>query len=583
MASSPKSGSLLYAHDENPPFRESLFSGLQMVLLVAGPIIVTPLIVTRAIGLDMETTRWVVFATIIGSALATFLQVRRVGPVGSGLLIFMGTSGSYIAVGLDAAMIGGMALVGTLAILSAPVQWLFAYYFAAFRRIITPTVGGTVVLLVGLTVLPIATGIMQQGLAPEQEGAALGVAGLTIGVILFFAIIGRRLLRLFSPLLGLGSGLIAATVLGLTDFSQVGKVGWIGLPPMAWPGLSFSFSPEILALLVAFMIITLIGAVESVGDTMATEEASTRNFRKVDYNRVRGGLYADGFGNAIAGALCTLPNTTYAISISTIRVTGMAARRVGYFGAAILGLFAFSPKFSAAVIALPGPVLGAYLFVVIALLFVSGIKLCASEELSFENGLIIGISFAMGFVFDNQMIFPDLIPAGIAPFVNNGMAVGGVTAIGLSLMFNLRPRPRGRIVLPAKTPSIPELSSYLSEFGKRVNLGRQAAYDLQLCGEEVFLYLLKSAPEDTEEHFIDIRMEKEEFYLWLEVIDSKDPREIDDEALGKTTNWPEVEEEKLQELGLYLLHQTAGEIRHREIGGTHFISFQIPLDRPQRK
>ena len=581
MTSPRKSGSLVYACDENPPFRESLISGLQNVLLVAGPIIVTPLIVTRAIGLDMETTRWVVFATLIGSALATFLQVRRIGPVGSGLMIFMGTSGAYIAVGVDAAMVGGMALVGTLAMLSAPVQWLFDYYFALFRRIITPTVGGTVVLLVGLTVLPVAANIMQQDLGEGQKGAALAVAALTLGVILLFAIIGSRLLRLFGPILGLGCGLLAAAVFGLTDFSNMREVGWVGLPPMAWPGWSFSFSAEILALLIAFMIITLIGAVESVGDTMAAEECSIRNYRKVNYNRVRGGLYADGFGNAIAGALCTLPNTTYAISISTIRVTGMAARKVGYFGAAILGLFAFSPKFSAFVIDLPSPVLGAYLFVVIALLFVSGIRLCASEELSFENGLIIGLSFAMGFVFDNQMIFPELIPDSVAPFFNNGMAIGGVTAITLSLIFNLRPRPRKRVVVPAKTESLPELTSTLREFGERVNLGRQSAYDLQLCVEEVFLFLLNSETEDQKDHFIDVRMEKEEFHLWLEIIDTTDSREIDDQKLGESADWPEVKEEKLQELGLYLLHQTAQQIRHQDIGGTHFVSFQIPLDRPR--
>jgi NCS2 family nucleobase:cation symporter-2/xanthine permease XanP len=159
--SEPTQSKLLYEVDDHPPPAKCTISALQSLLLVAPTIILAPLILARATGLDLAATQWTVFAALIGSALATLIQVRRVGPIGSGYLIFMGTSTAYLAVGIEAAMVGGMALVATLAVLSAPAQFLFARYLGLFRRIITPTVSGVVIMLVVLGVIPSTADMMQ--------------------------------------------------------------------------------------------------------------------------------------------------------------------------------------------------------------------------------------------------------------------------------------------------------------------------------------------------------------------------------------------------------------------------------------
>lgn len=392
---------------------------------------------------------------MIASAFSTLEQVRRIGPVGSGYLIFMGTSTAYLAVGIEAVLLGGMALAATMAVISASVQLLFARYLGAFRRVITPTVSAVVIMLVVLGVLPTA-GNMMLG-EGEYEGAlaSMAVALLT----LLIAVMGNRVLRLWSPVLGLGFGVMVAIGFGITDFSKVSKAAWFGLPPFEWPGFNLEVSPAWISVWLTFAIVTLVGAVESVGDTMVAQRASYKKPRKIDYDSVRGGLYADGVGNMLSGALGTLPNTTYGIGVSSVELTGMAARRVGYYFAGLMIILALMPKLNMLMISLPSPVFGAFLLVLLALLFVAGIRLCATNGFDYQNSLIIGVAFTVGFIF-NDLFFPNLIPDSMTSYFGNGIATSGTMAVLMSLFFNLRPRPLKRRQFAAQRDNLDAVQQF---------------------------------------------------------------------------------------------------------------------------
>ena len=575
MSESPQNevkSTVVYEVDDRPPPDKCLISALQTLFLVAPAIIVTPLVLARSVDMAIGMTQWIIFAALIASALSTLIQIRRIGPVGSGYLIFMGTSTAYLAVGIEAVMLGGMALVATMAIISAPVQLLFARYLGAFRRVITPTVSGVVIMLVVLGVLPTAGDMLQGDGEHDGTSASMAVALLTLLFTLAVAVMGNRSLRLWSPVLGLGFGMLVAIAFGITDFTRVSEAAWFGLPPLEWPGFNLEVSPAWISVWLTFAIVTLVGAVESVGDTMVAQRASYRKPRKIDYDSVRGGLYADGVGNMLSGALGTLPNTTYGIGVSSVELTGMAARRVGYYFAGVMVLLALMPKLSMLMISLPSPVFGAFLLVLLALLFVAGIRLCATNGFDYQNSLIIGVAFTVGFIFQNDMFFPDLIPKAMNSFFGNGIATGGTMAVLMSLFFNLRPRPLKRRQFPAKAEQLDALHQFARDFARTTALSEQQLFKLEVVLEEVFIHLVAQAEPGQQ---IQLRLERDDGRIHIEMVDRSTARDIDTlEAIDQP--WEQADQQTLQFLGLYLLNKMALDVRHMHMAGVNYISFSIP-------
>ena len=566
-------GNLLYAVDERPPEWISAFTGFQLILLIVGPITVTPLVLARMAGIDPIEYSWIIFASLLASSIGTFIQVRRFGSVGSGYLLFIGSSGAFLACSLAAAQLGGMALVATMAVLSAPLQILFGWLLGPLRKIITPLVGGVVIMLIVVSVLGIALDLMT---GTGKEGADVHYLMVSIGtliIILSLAIFGNKFLRLWSLVIGLLAGTILASFLGLTDFSAVTGSSWVGLPQGSWPGFYFEYSPELISLYLTFLLVTIVGTVETIGDGMAIQHISRRDFRKIDYERVQGAIYADGVSNAIAGALGTIPNTTYSNAISAVELTGVTARRVGYYVAGFLALLAFSPKVASIITSIPSPVVGAFLFVLLAMLFVTGIKLAASHGLNYESGIIIGVSFWVGFTFHNELFFHHLIPDLASPFISNGMAAGGVTAIILSVLFYLKPAGRAGFNVERDLSQVSRLQVLINEYSQTRKVPPHQLHRLQLTSEELFTHLC--AVEEFTSPVLRINLHGEGDVIHVEFIDSSQVKDIDFavEDLQEFDGLVDPEE-----LGLLILSRYARNLRHITIGGVNYISYDLPSE-----
>lgn len=564
----PEKDGLVYAVDERPPEWMSILLGFQYVLMIVTPILVTPLVVTRAAGLDAADVSWILFASLLASGISTYIQIYRVGKVGAGYLLFIGTSAAFVACSLAAVEIGGMALVATMAVLSAPLQILFGWFLGPLRNIITPLVGGVVIMLIVVNVMPIAMNVMA-GDPSFPATANMQVAAATLLIIVALMVFGNASVRLWSPMIGIAAGTAVSALAGITDFSVVRDAAWIGLPAGSWQGFHLEFTAEVLSIYLTFVLITLIGAVESLGDSMAIQQVSTRNFRKINYERVQGGLYADGVGNAIAGALGTLPNTTYSNAISVVELTGVAARRVGLYAAGFLVLLAFFPKVGAVINAIPSPVIGAFLFILISMLFVTGVKLATSEGFNYKTGVIIGVSFWTGYSFQSQLVFPDLIPDSMAVFLHNGMTMGGITAIVLSLLFTLRPSGSARLDIPCKAESFPQLQSFIDGYAERQKLGKQQNHNLQLTAEELFLHLCETSDRPDK---LAVLLHRDESRIVVEFVDRTITDDLDI-AIEKLEQKAEPAEP--DELGLLLLSKLAVNMRHLKIGGVNYIRYEV--------
>lgn len=570
-----KQQTLLYSADENPPWWLTLVLSFQHVLLMFNGIIIVPAVISNAFDVSPARVAYIIFASIMVTSLSTWIQAARVGRIGAGYVLFMGTSGTFFACTLDAIEVGGLALVSTLCLLSAPVEFIFSYGLRHVRKIVTPAVGGVVIMLVTVMVAPIGlemwTGTRGKTGFGTAENLMVGLA--TFLPILAIAVLGGLRLRLWAPIIGTAIGYVAGIFWGFVDISSVADAPWIGLPPAEWPGIQFHLPPESLPILITFAFATLVGTIESVGDAMAVQRISERNFKKVDYDRVQGCLYADGVGNCLAGLMGTIPNTTYSGNIAVLELTGVASRRIGMVGAGILAVLAFCPKIGGLMASIPGPVLGASLVFLMGMLFATGVQLTMSAGMNYQTGVVVGVSFCVGLMMQTGDFFPDLFPKTFEPAMTNGLVMGGLTAVLLSAAFQMVPKRHATIRLKPDPDNLTTLSKFIEDQSTVFALSPAQINALHLACEEVFMHMCRNPVEGRTADVVRLRMTAEEDHLHVDMEDRSQAGDVD--APVKFQELEKATEAELDQLGLLILNKVAQEVTHIRISGYNCISFKI--------
>lgn len=474
-----------YEPDEVPPPLVALGAGAQAAALIVAPVVLTVVIVVRIAGASESYMVWGVFAAMMVCGLTTALQAARVGRFGSGHVLIMGTSGAFIAVSVAALQLAGPAKLATLVVISSLFQFLLAARLSLLRRIFTPTVAGVVIMLIAATVTPVIFDSLTQVPEGTDQAAAPLAAGATLAVVAALILRGPPSLRLWSPVLGVAAGCAVGAPFGLYDTSTVRDAAWFGVPIADWPGFDVTPDAAFWALLPAFAVVTLVGAIETIGDGVAIQRVSRRRPQATDFKVVQGALNADGTGNLLSGLSGTLPNTTYSTSISLAEVTGIGARRVGIIIGAIIFALAFFPKIAAVLIAIPSPVAAAYILVLLALLFVQGMRIIIQDGVDHRKATVAGLSFWLGVGFQNGWIFPDLLGDGfLSILLGNGMTSGAIAAVIMMLFLELTGPRRKRLRVPLDDETLPRVSEFLRDFALRAGWGAPAAERLVLVGEE---------------------------------------------------------------------------------------------------
>ena len=500
MDSSPSQvvDSVRYEPDENPPRSLAIALALQFSALVVGAIVLTVAIVFRAAGMDEGYVAWGAFAALLISGAVTIVQVLRVGPFGAGYILCMGTSGAFIAVSVAALQQGGAGLLASLVIGSSVFQFILARRLSLLRRILTPTVGGTVIMLISVTVMPLLFDFLDD--LPEGSPLLAGqVAALVTLVVTFVVVLlGKGPVRLFGPIAGIIAGCIASWFLDILRFEALFAASWIGAPVASWPGLSLDFGPAFWVLLPGFTLVTLVGAIETIGDAVGIQRVSWRKPRATDYRAVQGAVTADGLGNLLSGLLSTVPNTTYSSSVSVTEVTGIASRRVGVWIGAIFCALAFLPKFTQLLLAIPQPVIGAYAIAIISLLFMLGTRIVVQDGMDYRKATIVGFSFWFGVGCQYGQIPLDGLPSVLQELLSNGMTAGGMAALGLTAFGELAGRKRARMRTPLAMEALPRIQRFLEDFGRRGKLSDETARRVALAAEETLLLLVSNTEGDSD-------------------------------------------------------------------------------------
>ena len=477
--------------NERPPGALAFGMGAQQAVLCIAGVVLTPVIVIRAAGEGDPYLTWAVFAALLVSGMTTIMQAVRVGRIGAGYPLLMGTSGAFIAVCVTSLVEGGPGLLATLVAISALFQFLLSERLSLLRRIITPTVAGTVIMLIAVTVMPIIFGMLADVPEGTPPAAAPASAVTTFIVIAALALRATGAWRLWMPLIGLVAGCVVASFFGLYDTDRVIEAPWVGFPDGGWPGFDLEFGTAFWGLLPAFVFVTLIGATETIGDSIAIQRVAWRKPRAVDFRAVQGAVAADGTGNLLSGLAGTVPNTTYSTSIAITELTGVAARSVGVWIGIVFAAAAFLPKVAALLLAIPSPVAAAYITVLLSLLFVLGMRMVVQGGVDYRKATIAGTAFWIGVGFQNQAIFADRLGEWWGSLLGNGMTAGGLAAIALTLFMELT-GPRSRRIETALTvEALPDVIAFLRDFAARRSWSEDAVQRLCSAGEETLLSLVR--------------------------------------------------------------------------------------------
>mgnify|MGYP001553942274 CR=1 FL=1 len=565
---------LQYEAGENPPLWAALLLGVTHVLLIFDGVVFLPNVLSRTTSLPMEQVQYVVFVTLIVCGLTSLVQVLRVGRIGCGYILFMGSYSAFLTSVTHAVDLGGLALASTMILLTAPLVLLYSYFLRLVRHIVTPAVGGVVVILIAISLIPVALELWQGGGPTDGNGSLEHylVGASTVAVMLGLMLFGNRILRLTSPLLGIGAGYMAAWFLGTLDLGLFRAAPWLGLPSFEWPGLTTDLSWDHAPLGAAFALSYLIVAMEGTGTIMLAQRASLRSFVRVAYNRVQGGLYATGLGNMAGGLMGAQPMGCYVDNVPFMEMTGVSSRLVGICGSLTLVVLAFLPKASGFILDMPAPVIGGILVVISVLLFYSGFSLLLASRLTTKTGLLLGCSLVAGMIAEAKEFFHGLIPTGLDPFLRSGVAMGGFTALALSCLIMLVPKKRIRLTLPAKPEAYADLAQALQQGSHKLGLCDRDCLRLNLACEEAFMYIANTGEESHGEH-IRIRVVRQEEHVFVELESGNEVDEVLGEA--QPVNFMHADEDDLGKLGLTLLRNTASDLNHMRISGVTYISFTI--------
>lgn len=416
-----------------PPGR--LFAyGLQHVLAMYAGAVAVPLIVGGALGLPEAELVYLINADLFTSGLATLLQTLGLWKFGVRLPVVQGVTFAAVSPMILIARQGGLPTVYGAIIVAGAVTLLLAPHASRLLRLFPPVVTGSIITLIGLSLLPVAVRWAGGGNPASPEFGAprhLGLAFGTLALVLLYKRLLTGFLRSIAVLLGLVSGMLLAAPLGLVHLQGVMRAHWFGITtPFAfgWPRFD-------VAAVLAMTLVMLVVMVESTGDFMALGEIVDR---PLDEKTLAAGLRADGLSTLVGGVLNAFPYTAYAQNVGLVALTQVRSRYVVAAAGFLLMLLGLFPKAAALVAAIPLPVLGGAGLVMFGQVAASGIETLGRVSFEGDAGrrraLLVGTSLALGLIPVGAEGFYKHLPGWLKVLLHSGITAGSLAAILLHLL-----------------------------------------------------------------------------------------------------------------------------------------------------
>ncbi|MGZ4160470.1 MAG: nucleobase:cation symporter-2 family protein [Neobacillus sp.] len=407
--------------------------GIQHVLAMYAGAVIVPLIVGGALKFPGQQLTYLVSIDILMCGIATILQVWQNRFFGIGLPIVLGCTftavGPMIAIG---GQYGVSAIYGSI-LISGLVVILISQFFGKLIKFFPPVVTGSVVTIIGITLIPVAMNNIAGGQGSPDFGSISNIS-LAFGTLLFILLLYRftnGFIRSISILLGLVAGTIVASLMGKVNFTAVTDASWFHMVrPFYFGTPSFSLTPIITMTLVA-----IVSLVESTGVYFALSDITGKKLTEKDLAK---GYRAEGLASILGSLFNSFPYTTYSQNVGLVQLSGVKDKNVIYTMGGILVALGFIPKIGALTTVIPTPVLGGAMVAMFGMVIAYGIKMLSKVEFaSQENLLIIACSVGMGLGVTAVPNLFDHLPESIKILTNNGIVAGSLTAIFLNIIFNV--------------------------------------------------------------------------------------------------------------------------------------------------
>ncbi len=421
---------LRYPVDSKPPFGLTLLLALQHLLAALGGIIAVPLVIGNVLKLPTPDTIVLVNAALLVSGIVTIIQCRGIGPIGLRLPSVMGTSFTFVAAALaigfsehGVAGILGASLVGSL------VMIIGSFFMPYVRKLFPPVVTGVVVVMIGLSLIPVAVDWFaggQKGDANYADPSNLAMATFVLVLVVILVQWGKGIFSAAAIVIGMMVGYVVALTLGWINFEAVKNAEIVAIPQPLHFGLAFPISG-----IIGMSIAYLVTIVESSGNFLALGNATQT---EITGKHLRGGVLCDGVGSAFAAIMSTTPFSSFAQNIGVISLTGVASRHVVTVMGVLLIFSGIFPWFGALIVSIPSPVLGGAGLMMFAMIIAAGIQMLDKVERSKRNGLIIAISIGCGLAVTTRPELLDKLPSFFKEVFGSGITVGSVLALVLNLI-----------------------------------------------------------------------------------------------------------------------------------------------------
>ena len=575
MAPARSNENIRYEPDDRCPPHLAIGVGVQGIIIGLAPTVLIVAITALAAGQDGRYLSWAVSSALIISGLATALQAARIGRLGGGHLLIMGATPNFIAVSVLAMAEGGPAMLASLILLSSLFYLALGAWLPLLRRIITPVVSGTVLMLIAAMILPISFDRLQE--VPEGASVAAGpcVAAVTLVAATMLMLRGPRTWRPWSLLLGIAAGCVAAAPLRLFDLERLAAASWVGIPDGGFPGLDLTPSAGFWGLLPMFLIVTLVQVIKGIGDGVVIQQVSRRRPRATDFRLIQGSTYANGVGVLLSGVAGTPPTTSYSSStVSLINLTGVSARSAGYAVGALLVVLAFFPKLTSVLLSIPSPVMGGFLLMAIGMLFVEGIQTLARAGLDSQKAIVVGLAFSLGLGMQHQNILADLLGSPWGALLGNGMTIGTATAIALTGFLEMTSPRRRRLEVRLDPSDLPRIDAFLQEVAARMGWDAAASERLRSAGEETLASLLQLGEENSRgpSPRLIISARPAGVAVEMEFLAVFDDENLED-RLAYLHEQSETFDER--ELSFRLLRHYASSVRHQKYHGMDIVTVKV--------
>ncbi|WP_025216957.1 nucleobase:cation symporter-2 family protein [Mannheimia varigena] len=421
---------ILYPVDSKPPFGLTLLLAAQHLLAALGGIIAVPLVIGNVLNLPAADIIVLVNAALLVSGIVTIIQCQGIGPIGLRLPSVMGTSFTFVAAALaigfsehGVAGIMGASLVGSL------VMIVGSFFMPYVRKLFPPVVTGVVVMMIGLSLIPVAVDWFaggQRGDAHYADPANLAMATFVLVLVVILVQWGKGIFSAAAIVIGMMIGYVVALALGWINFDNVKSADVVAIPQPLHFGLAFPISG-----IIGMSIAYLVTIVESSGNFLALGNATQT---EITGKHLRGGVLCDGLGSAFAAIMSTTPFSSFAQNIGVISLTGVASRYVVTVMGCLLVLAGIFPWFGALIVSIPTPVLGGAGLMMFAMIIAAGIQMLDKVERSKRNGLIIAISIGCGLAVTTRPELLDKLPSFVKEVFGSGITVGSLFALILNLI-----------------------------------------------------------------------------------------------------------------------------------------------------